>query len=726
MPHKKNTTPKTDSAKTNTRSASIPKSPKISPPRGFSPKEEKKLSDLTTSIHKSANQFPSQAIKEVLKVLTVVELQFNKLRDEQQKQDAVYDELIRKIQAIEKVESKLTEDRTRLTTDRKKAAQTNKKALERIENRQLTLEQKQEKFRSERQASTREFTKLRNAVEQESKSLHEEHETLVQNAVNAEQKADKHSQKIKELNSDRKELASQIEQLQEEALQAQRQAREVTPESQEHALQIELKQEDIQSRLDELQGDRNLLNARVEEIEQERSELIRQRDEAEVRNQELELRLAELADQIESLQKRLEELKDQDGKSETQADSLHDRIAQLDADLVDRDRIIDSLQEQVESASRQEDMVKMEPAEKSEIQPLRERVAELESELADAKVTSTASMSGSDESAAAKLDQIKANLQEAAIHLHRRQERLQRMRQLLQESKQASPQAKSQAAPVKAPPAKTRQEEADLKRWVQNQRQRLALDQTRLKEMESRMIKRWAPRNASLIASTLGLLLCIIVAASWLTTSIIFPAHISASVTLKPQTSSLNPLTEEQTTGWQLWHAELVGNDEFKKTLLKRMQDRQMPVEDIDLDQCLDDNFSLDTGMPSELTMTLSGTNKREVTDLLDVITSTVLIESNRQLKKRSDGAYATASNERKESGISRYAVLNPVAISDHRMLWMTPIFLLYGLLAFGVFKFALSQLNQVKRVINEKVSDTDESDIFNDSTRTSNDFEQA
>ena len=268
-------------------------------------------------------------------------------------------------------------------------------------------------------------------------------------------------------------------------------------------------------------------------------------------------------------------------------------------------------------------------------------------------------------------------------------------------------------------PAKTLQEEADLKRWVQNQRQRLAHDQTRLKEMESRMIKIWAPRNAATVVSALGLLLAILVATSWLTTSYVFPAHISASVTLKPKTLNLDPLTDKQTASWQLWHAELVKDNEFKKTLLKRMRDRQMPVETIDLDECLKERLSLDTVMPSELTMTLSGTRKKEITDLLDVITSTLLIESNRQLKKRTGGAFASASTERKESGISRYAVINPTVIQDHRKYWMAPIFLLYGILAFGVFKFVLSQLNQVKRVINEKVVDANDSDIFNDNVQT-------
>ena len=549
MPRKK-TTPKEGSAKTQSGYSAGSKTPKISPPRGFTPKDDKKIQEATSSIHESTHEFPSEAIKEVLNMLKVVERQFDKRRDEQQKQEAVYDELIQKIQAIEKTESKLKDDRQKLATDRKITAKTDKIALEMIEERQQALQQKQKDFRSERQSSVRKLEKQRSELEQESKSLHAERNGLIRNAEKAEQKADKHAKKIKELNADRRELAARIEQLQDEALQAKH---------------------------------------------------------------------------------------------------------QLEADLADRDRVIASLQEQGKSVSGKE-MTAQSAAEESEIQTLRNRVAELENEIAAARKASSGPMNDPNESPPADLEQIKENLKEAAIHLHRRQERLHRARRLARESRQTSTQVKPQALP-----AQTREEEADLKRWVQNQRQRLAHDRTRLKDMESRMIKIWAPRNAALIVSALGLLLTILVVASWLTTSYVFPAHISASVTLKPKTSSLDPLTEEQTAGWQRWHAELVQDDGFKKTLLKRMRDRQMPVETIDLDEFLEESLSLDTGIPGELTMTLSGTRKQEITDLLDVITSTVLNESSRQIKKRTDGAFATASNERKASGISRYAVINPI-----------------------------------------------------------------
>lgn len=592
MPQKKKTSPKKGSAMTQTDPGASRETPKISPPRGFTPQDDEKLQELTSGIQVSTHQNPSLAIKEVLNVLKVVEQQFDKLRDEQQKQEAMYDELIQKIHAVEKAELKLSDDRKKLAADRIHVAETDKIAMEMIEESQRLLQQKQEQYQSERQSSVKELEKLRSVIERESKSLGSGRE-----------------------------------------------------------------RDDDQSQNDELQNE--------------------------------------------------------GGAKESQTDSLHDRISQLEADLTDRDRMIASMSEQAKSVSGQE-MTSQQAALKSELPSLRDRVAELESELAAAREASSGPMDESNESPPANLDQIKANLKEAAIHLHRRQERLNRARRLVRESKQSSAQAEPLASPTQ-----TREEEADLKRWVQNQRQRLAHDQTRLKDMESRMIKIWAPRNAATVVSALGLLLTILVGASWLTTSYIFPAHNSASVTLKPRTRNVNPLTDEQTAGWQRWHAELVQDDEFKKTLLKRMQDRKMPVETIDLDERLKDSLSLDTGVPSELTLTLSGTKKREITDLLDVITSTVLIESSRQLKKRTDGAFATASNERKESGISRYAVINPTAIRDHRKFWMAPIFLLYGVLAFGVFKFALNQLVQVKRIINEEVIDTDESDIFNDDTQT-------
>lgn len=605
MQDKKKTTPKQGSAKTQSGDSTVSKIPKISPPRGFTSKDDKKIQEATSSIHESTHQFPSEAIKEVLNVLKVVERQFDKLRDEQKKQEGVYDELIQKIQVIEKAESKLNGERQKLDSDRKKTAETDKIALEMIEEHQQILLQNEKQFQSEHQSSVRELEKQRSELEQESKSLHAERDSLIQDKEKVKNKAHEQSQII-------------------------------------------------------------------------------------------------------------EELQNKGGKNETQTASLHDRISQLEADLTERESVIATLSEQAKSASEQE-MTAQQAVLVSELPSLRDRVVELESELAAALEASVGPMNEPNDTPGANFEKIKANLQEVAIHLHRRQERLHRARRLVRESRQTPTQVNPQATP-----AQTREEEADLKRWVQNQRQRLAHEQTRLKDMESRMIRMWAPRNAALVVSALGLLLAILVVASWLTTSYVFPARNSASVTLKPKTRTLDPLTEEQTAGWQLWHAELVQDEEFKKTLLKRMRDRQMSVvETIDLDKYLEERLSLDTGMPGELTMTLSGTRKQEITDLLDVITSTVLIESNRQIKKRTDGAFATASNERKASGISRYAVINPTAIQDHRKFWMAPIFLLYGILAFGVFRFVLKQMTQVKRVINEEVIDENDSDIFNDNVQT-------
>ena len=105
MPHKKKTSPKKGTAKTQTDPGASSETQKISPPRGFTPQDDEKLQELTSGIQASTHQNPSLAIKEVLNVLKVVEQQFDKLRDEQQKQEATYDELIQKIHVVEKAES---------------------------------------------------------------------------------------------------------------------------------------------------------------------------------------------------------------------------------------------------------------------------------------------------------------------------------------------------------------------------------------------------------------------------------------------------------------------------------------------------------------------------------------------------------------------------------------------------------------------------------------------
>ena len=140
-----------------------------------------------------------------------------------------------------------------------------------------------------------------------------------------------------------------------------------------------------------------------------------------------------------------------------------------------------------------------------------------------------------------------------------------------------------------------------------------------------------------------------------------------------------------------------------------------MPVEDIDLDERLSGSLALDRGHPRELTLTLNGTDRQETTDMLDVLVSTMLIESSQQVGKRTDGAWAVASNERKDGGILRYAVINSTVVSDNRLYWWFPMFIVLGIATTALMWLAYQQFLQARQVIDEEVEAID-SGSFTDS----------
>ena len=81
----------------------------------------------------------------------------------------------------------------------------------------------------------------------------------------------------------------------------------------------------------------------------------------------------------------------------------------------------------------------------------------------------------------------------------------------------------------------------------------------------------------------------------------------------------------------------------------------------------------------------------------------TLAAESTRQMGKRNDRARAVVQNEHQESGLIRYAAVNPIPISDERMKYLGPVFgvlmAISLLLVLGLYRHLL----QAKRVFDEE-----------------------
>ncbi len=327
-----------------------------------------------------------------------------------------------------------------------------------------------------------------------------------------------------------------------------------------------------------------------------------------------------------------------------------------------------------------------------EADTLREDVTELETKLAAAESGQNSAPAA--ESHALKDLRAKAKqLAEVSQHINRRQARLRKLRGLLRDRAGGAP-----------PQAAGMEEHAGNMRRIDTQRQELAELKTVLADAERRMIRRWARPRAVTTVVWVFFLALLSAGVSWVAADHYFPAVVSASVTLEPKSRQRGELPEEAAARWRSWHADLIEDDSFRQVLAKRMEERRIDeyAEVASLTERLDSDLTIDTGDTHSMTLTMAGTDPDEVAYMLDTLVATVTKESTRQLRKRTDNAWAVARGERKVEGQLRYCALNPIAIEDQRLYYAGSIF---G----GVFSVVLvlvalvySRLMKAKREFDE------------------------
>ena len=175
-------------------------------------------------------------------------------------------------------------------------------------------------------------------------------------------------------------------------------------------------------------------------------------------------------------------------------------------------------------------------------------------------------------------------------------------------------------------------------------------------------------------------------------------------------------VTDEQLQSWAQWHLELLADPEFHKSLAKRMADRRMDLYNtpVKISQRIRTGLTTDADDKGVIRLTLAGTDRNDITTFLDVLTATMLAESNRMLTKRPDNTAAVVPGERRDSGRIRYASLNEVPISDERLRYALPIFGGLFIISLVVIIIAYTHLMRVKRVF-----DDEHAPLFNDPTTT-------
>jgi len=182
------------------------------------------------------------------------------------------------------------------------------------------------------------------------------------------------------------------------------------------------------------------------------------------------------------------------------------------------------------------------------------------------------------------------------------------------------------------------------------------------------------------IITTLGWLTVasvIIAGASWLAANHYFPATVSASVIFKAGSQSIAALTTEQKQQWQEWHTNLLTNADFTSMLSNRLAARRLDqYADVNILRIhLAENLAVDLAQADAITLTLAGTNKNELTVLLDTLASTFISESDESLKDNSAGLKTHAVGTRKQGNQVLYASLNPTPILDERIKYASFMF---------------------------------------------------
>jgi hypothetical protein len=244
-------------------------------------------------------------------------------------------------------------------------------------------------------------------------------------------------------------------------------------------------------------------------------------------------------------------------------------------------------------------------------------------------------------------------------HLRRRRARLQGVRRAIASQGRSS-----------HLPAQETEERLRAAQMIEHERQLLEETRQTLARSEGAMVRQWARPRAIVMTGWIVFMLISVAAASWVAAGQFFPSMQSASFSIEPSTRAGGVLSPQDLERWAEWHAALPYNDQFITALARRMAERRLEgfATPERLRRQLGQHLSVDAGSPDAVTYTLGGYDSETTLAALDLLASSVLVESNRQMRNRGDGTWAVARNESGERGRVQYAALNPWRLDQRRV----------------------------------------------------------
>ena len=345
------------------------------------------------------------------------------------------------------------------------------------------------------------------------------------------------------------------------------------------------------------------------------------------------------------------------------------------------------------------------------VRAMQQRIAKLEAQLAE----------GADASAPAAHDQAQVDdlrakaerVAQVARHLHLRHRRLRQVRRLLRGRKPGP--ATGPAAPTGVRSSQDLDRHYARVRKIEQQHLLLKDRSASLAERERRMSRRWAHNRAIVVAGWLVAMAAASAGIGWLLTDHYLPAVVSASVRFEANARGTGALPDEDAREWGQWHTAILSDETFLGRLAKRMDERRMQAYASvpALRERLASDLTVDAAEPEVLTLVLAGTRPQEVTAVLDILATTLELESSRLRRKRTQRSWAELKGRHTVDGIPRYSRLSPATITDDRLYFAPPI-------AGGVFLVMLILVVVIyRRLARVKREFDDDGDLFNEAVHT-------
>jgi DNA repair exonuclease SbcCD ATPase subunit len=658
----------------------------------------------------------------VLSLIAKVDEQLNRIRSAQHAQDEELNILTERLRELEQTEQFVKQQRETITREREQFDQQRETLTHEREN----IDQQRHEIERDRQtlqAEREQLDEQRQALESENERVMRQREEFEQAQIELGREREhwdreQHSRESK-LNESREEIAAREQEL------AQRQ-KELDGEL-DRLRQLE---QNIQQQRDAMDREREELTRRIEDAERRHAEsehrineLTGQLQQSHHDRDQLDEKLSESRQQLDAASAKLEELASVLGEQ-----NLHlNRAASAMAVVKQQERRIAELEEQLAQAGKVRDAASESAAANEmlarqvqehaaaveqrdqQIESLTATIEQLRLELKTAveqpaKTTAEANGPKIDE------DELRAKakrIAQVATHIRRRHARLKRMRELLRSRGTST----NTSAPDPAKDAATHEKHQKLMQQAQSLERlfaKLRHRQTALAEAEKRMVRRWARPHAITVLIGIMVLLAANVAVSFGLANYLAPAERSASITIEPRTSSGNALAPDVLHNWQQWHAAIVQDESFIRTLAQRLRERRLDgfTDATSVQVAFRNDLTVDLGPRGDVTYTLAGRDTAMITAVLDVLAQSIVVESERRMSMRGDGAWAVARNERKDGQSLRYAAINDWTLDDPRLMWMLP--LLGGSLLATVLLVWLiyTRLIRAKRIFDDLTSE--------------------